>query len=259
MPRANRYLLPGYTYHLTHRCHNRSFLFRFAKDRTEYSHRLRAAVRAFDVSLLTFCVTSNHTHLLAKAATPEQISALMQKLEGEFAEYYNIRKKRSGAFWEGRYHCTMIEDGVHLWNCMRYIDLNMVRAGIVKHPSEWSWCGYRELTGIRQRYRMLDEAEILGRFGAASREKFGAYYREVIGDALRRCQLSREAIWTESIAVGSESFVNQIGEETRNRRKLSYEALPGNQWVVRETPTRYGSFSGRKNGSKPQCETRHEG
>jgi len=107
MPRANRCILPGYTDHLTHRCHNRSWLFRFARDRTEYCRRLRLAVKEFDVSLLTFCITSDHTHLLAQAEKLEQISARMQKLEGEFAEYYNIRKRRSGAFWSGRYHCTI--------------------------------------------------------------------------------------------------------------------------------------------------------
>ncbi|TFH14068.1 MAG: hypothetical protein E4H02_10605 [Lentisphaerales bacterium] len=60
MPRANRYILTGYVYHLTHRCHNRSFLFRFARDRTEYRRRLREAVKEFRISLLTYNITSNH-------------------------------------------------------------------------------------------------------------------------------------------------------------------------------------------------------
>ena len=102
MPRANRYILPGYIYHLTHRCHNRSFLFRFVRDRTEYRKRLRVTLKTFDLSLLAYCITSNHTHLLIKAKDPESISNFMQKLEGEFAEYYNFRKRRSGAFWGGR-------------------------------------------------------------------------------------------------------------------------------------------------------------
>jgi hypothetical protein len=48
MPRANRYFLPGGAYHLTHRCHNKSWLFRFARDRTEYCRRLRDCLRSFD-------------------------------------------------------------------------------------------------------------------------------------------------------------------------------------------------------------------
>lgn len=78
MPRANRYMLPGRTCHLTHRCHNRAFLFRFAGDRREYGRRLRLAVREFRISLLGYCITSNHTHLLARAEGVEAISAFMR-------------------------------------------------------------------------------------------------------------------------------------------------------------------------------------
>jgi hypothetical protein len=59
----------------------------------------------------------------------------MQEIEGQFAQAYNRRKKRSGSFWEGRYQCTMIEPGPYLWRCMVYIELNMVRAGVVRHPA----------------------------------------------------------------------------------------------------------------------------
>lgn len=57
MLRANRYILPGYVYHLTHRCHNRKFLLQRRLDRTEYCTRLRAAVRKYRISLFDFCVT----------------------------------------------------------------------------------------------------------------------------------------------------------------------------------------------------------
>ncbi len=156
MPPANRYILPGYIYHLTHRCHNRSFLFRFVRDRTEYRMRLRATLKTFDLSLLGYCITSNHTHLLIKAEDSESISNFMQKLEGEFAEYYNFRKQRSGAFWGGRYDCAMIDSGIYLWNCMKYIDLNMVRAGVVTHPKDWLQGGYIEIQNPPSRYSIIN-------------------------------------------------------------------------------------------------------
>ena len=74
MPRANRYILPGYVYHLTDRCHDQKFLLKFAKDREQYRRRLREAVREFKVSLLTYNTTCNHVHLVAYADTAEQIS-----------------------------------------------------------------------------------------------------------------------------------------------------------------------------------------
>ena len=83
MPRSNRYILPGCAYHVTHRCHDRSSLLRFGLDRTEYVKRLRLALEIYPVHLLCYCITSNHIHLLLTAETPDGVSSLMQRLEGE--------------------------------------------------------------------------------------------------------------------------------------------------------------------------------
>ena len=58
---------------------------------------------------------------------------------------YNQRKNRNGAFWEDRYHATAVSSDRHLIQCIAYIDLNMVRAGVVNHPSEWNFGGYNEI------------------------------------------------------------------------------------------------------------------
>ena len=239
MPRANRYILPGYIYHLTHRCHNRSFLFRFVRDRNEYRKRLRVALKTFNLSLLAYCITSNHTHLLIKAEDSESISNFMQKLEGEFAEYYNFRKRRSGAFWGGRYNCAMIDSGRYLWNCMKYIDLNMVRARVVENPSDWEWCGYNEIIGKRKRYCLLEIPEILLQSQCSSLKELRATYIDIIDEALARRDFSRDPVWTESIAVGSQSFVKQIEEKTKNRIKLSIEDTGSSRWVIRESDVSY--------------------
>ena len=75
MPRANRYVVPGMVYHVTHRCHDRSFLLRFACDRDEYRERLRRAVKLYDLSVLGYTITSNHTHLLIHSESTEALSA----------------------------------------------------------------------------------------------------------------------------------------------------------------------------------------
>ena len=218
MPRANRYILPGYIYHLTHRCHNRSFLFRFVRDRIEYRKRLRATLKIFDLLLLAYCITSNHTHLLIKAEDSESISNFMQKLEGEFAEYYNFRKKRSGAFWGGRYNCAMIDSGAYLWNCMKYID-HMVRAKVVEKPSDWEWCGYNEIIGKRKRYCLLDIPEILLQSQCSSLKELRTTYISIIDEALARRDFNRDPVWTESIAVGSKPFVDKTVQIQTKRSK----------------------------------------
>ena len=221
MSRANRVHLPGMICHLTHRCHNRSFLLKFACDRSEHRERLRLASQKFHVSLLNYCHTSNHTHDIAIEFQKGGISRMMQTLEGDFAGAFNRRKNRRGAFWEDRYHCTMVENGEHLWNCIQYVDLNMVRAGVVLHPSEWQWCGYQELMGERTRYRLLDMNLLLELLGMPDVESFRFEYEMRIQSAIDRKKLSREKCWTESIAVGSKSYVTRIAAALRYERRRS--------------------------------------
>ena len=101
-------------------------------------------------------VTSNHIHLLVKDGQErEVIPQTMQLIAGRAGQEYNQRKNRNGAFWEDCYLATAVEAGQHLIQCMVYIDLNMVRTGVVTHPSEWPFSGYNEIQNPRQRYSLL--------------------------------------------------------------------------------------------------------
>ena len=240
MPRGKRYIVPGHTYHLTHRCHNREFLLKFQKDRTVYWRMLRERVRKFGISLFNACVTSNHVHLLLRpdpSGALESLSRFMQSLEGDFSQYYNRRKRRQNAFWGDRYHGTMIEFGEHLWKCLLYIDLNMVRAGVVGHPREWEWTGYQELMGLRKRYRLLDVPTLMEYLGAGTEQSFRENYAYCLDEAIEREELKRDAKWTESLAVGSEAYVKKVGRGIRNRMKVDVveDEEDRSTWVVRES------------------------
>lgn len=143
-------------YHLTHRCHNREFLLKFAKHRDLYLDLLRTSRRRFRVRILDYVITSNHIHLLVWAGQGQQIPLFMRYVQGEFAQQCNLLKKRHGSVWQDRYHATLIQNGPHLSRCLFYIAFNMIRAGVVEHPGKWKHCGYHELTGKRQRYRIAD-------------------------------------------------------------------------------------------------------
>ena len=112
-------------------------MLRFAKDRDAYQEMLRQKLRDCPVSLFNYCLTSNHVHLLLHTDTMDALPAWMKSPAGEFGQAYNRRKKRSGAYWRDRYHSTWIDGGQYLWRCLLYIDLNMVRAGVVSHLQEW--------------------------------------------------------------------------------------------------------------------------
>ena len=158
MPRAHRTFAPDLVWHLTHRCHKKEFLLRFARDRRRWVSFLNEATRRFDLGVLNHTVARNHIHLLVLGRGAEEIARSMQWIAGRTAQEYNQRRGRRGAFWEDRYHATAVEAGEHLARCLVYIDLNMVRASVVSHPAAWADSGYREIQGSRQRYRAVDVA-----------------------------------------------------------------------------------------------------
>ena len=204
---------------------------------------LRQRIELYNTPLLGYCLTSNHVHLLVTATSETNISQFMDALEGDFAQQYNIRKKRSGSFWAGRYHATAVEDHLYLWNCLLYIDLNMVRAGVVGHPTEWSWCSYGELIGSRKRYRLIDQdhfEDVVGQHPDS--ETFRANYTGSIEQRISSGDEARRDIWTESLAVGSERYVQRIAEVVNNRRALDTEQIadPGSDgWVLKESRPAY--------------------
>ncbi len=161
MPRANRHYLAGYIWHITHRCHKREFLLKFAKDKQRWLNWLFEAKKRFGLCILNYIVTSNHIHLLVVDNKKDVISKSIQLIAGRTGQEYNQRKNRKGAYWEDRYHATAVEAGKHLIQCLVYIDLNMVRAGEVQHPSKWPFGGFNEIHNPRQRYSLIELVQYL--------------------------------------------------------------------------------------------------
>lgn len=250
MPRASVYLLDGLTYHLTHRCHNRDRHLRFAHDRDVYRGWLREGVKRHRVPVYAYCITHNHVHVVARADSAEAVSAFMHLAAGSTAKQYNLRRKHEGSLWEHPFHCTAIENGRHLLNCMVYVDLNMVRAGVVKHPRDWPWCSYGELTGARTRYRMLSLDRILESLEVASLDQFRRLYVDAVEARLATGALSREAHWSESLAVGSQGFVAHAEEWYPRRMYLDrtpVSPVAPEVWMVRERDPGYTVDRGTEN------------
>jgi putative transposase len=101
------------------------------------------------LDILNYTVTSNHIHLLVYDGQVNIIPDSIQLIAGRTGREYNQRKNRRGAFWEDRYHATAVESNTHLIRCMAYIDLNMVRAGVVRHPGKWKYGGYNAKLGAK--------------------------------------------------------------------------------------------------------------
>ncbi len=211
MTRANRHYIPNCVWHITHRCHKREFLLRFLKDRKRWKYWIFEAKKRYGLRILNYAITSNHIHLLVIDSGREVIPKSIQLVAGRTAQEYNQRRKRKGAFWEDRYHATAVATDHHFRRCLIYIDLNMVRAGVVKHPSEWIMSGYNEIQNPPERYGLIDLNGLIELCGLLNIDQMKNEYKQWVEDSINDNGSSRESCWTESIAVGNRHFV----EDTR--------------------------------------------
>ena len=115
----------------------------------------------------------------------------MQLVASRTAQEYNWRKKRKGAYWEDRYHATAIERDDHLFRCIVYLDLNMVRAGVVTHPSDWGFSGYNEIQNPRQRYALINYKRLMERLNIQTVERLKKSHNGWIEKALTHLSASK--------------------------------------------------------------------
>jgi putative transposase len=242
MPRANRYRLAGHVWHLTERCHRKHFLLKFARDRRAWIKWLYEARKRFGLSVLNYQVTSNHVHLLALDRGEDEIARSMQLIAGCVGRAYNRRKRRLGAFWEDCYHATAVDTDEHLARCFTYIDLNMVRAGVVDHPRHWPEAGYHEIQRPPERYRIIDR-EALCALLATTDEKLAALQNEWIEAALAKGNPDREPQWSEAVAVGRRCFVEAVQRDLGARAQYRHVEDIDGASVLRDPAPAYGAHS----------------
>ena len=208
MPRANRVFAKGHIWHITHRCHQQSFLLKFARDRRRWRNWLFEARRRYGLCVLNDIATSNHIHLLVADCGNLEIAQSMQLIAGRTAQEYNQRKNRKGAFWEDRYHATAVQTDHHLVRCLSYIDLNMVRAGVVRHPQDWEVSGYNEIQNPRSRKGIVDHKALCKLVGVLAIRELQRVHADWIDAAIGETR--RDPVWTESLAVGDEKFLTNM-------------------------------------------------
>lgn len=240
MPRANRHFLPGYVWHITHRCHRREFLLKFARDRRRWLFWLFEAKRRYGLCVLNYVVTSNHIHLLVQDRGRGEIAQSLQLVAGRTAQEYNRRKDRLGAYWQDRYHATAVDTEGYLARCLVYIDLNMVRAGVVRHPAEWETGGFREIQAPPKRYRIIDQDALLRLFGFKEWPTLQKLHAQWVEDAICAEGSRREEAWSSSLAVGGPAFVAgvkaRLGVRAAHRQVSDLDAGS----CLREAPLPYG-------------------
>jgi len=135
--------------HIIQRGNDRMPCFRTEGDYLVYLALLRQLSHRHACKVHAYCLMTNHVHLLLTAGSPEGCTALMHGLAHRYAHYFNRRYERTGTLWEGRFRSCLVESSSYVLACYRYIEMNPVRAGMVKHPSAYVWSSYTANSGAR--------------------------------------------------------------------------------------------------------------
>ena len=123
---------------MTQRGNGRRFILDSDTDRSVYLDLLKQSLALHVVAMLGYCLMSNHVHLVLVPGRAESLGLALKHAHGRYASYWNAIHHSSGHVWQGRYYSCPLDDA-HLWEALRYTELNPVRAGLVAESASWTW------------------------------------------------------------------------------------------------------------------------
>lgn len=217
--------MAGIPQHIVQRGNNRQSCFFDDHDRFRYLADLEEATVRHEVELHAWVLMSNHVHLLATPHTDRALSRMMQTLGSRYVRWFNDRHERSGALWEGRFHASLVDSEVYLLSCMRYIELNPLRANLVQHPADYRWSSFAaNALGLSDRLVSAHPAYLALR---ATRQARLAAYLRLCAKGLEDEMLTaiRVAVNSEFV-LGSDEFKTRIEAMTKRPTRMRKSGRP---------------------------------
>ena len=210
MPRQPRYFYPGIVVHVVQRGNDRAPVFVSPDDRQYYLAYWSEAARVHDVAIHAYVLMGNHVHLLLSPSRNDSLPRAVQAVGRRYVRRFNTVHGRTGTLWEGRYRATAVESEQYLFVCMRYIELNPVRAGIVKHPLEYPWSS-AHANAIGKRDPLVKPHPLFAAIGNSIDERQRAYLpgltAPIESEALSAIRDATNFEW----ALGGSAFCAGIG------------------------------------------------
>ena len=219
MPRRPRMYLPGVPCHVIQRGNNREATFFAEQDYQFYLECLNDATRKYHVNIHAYVLMTNHVHLLMTPDAKESISLVMQSIGRRYVQYINKLYRRTGTLWESRHKASLVDSECYLLACSRYIEMNPVRASMVKHPSEYQWTSYMSNAhgDVNKLITRHDVYTGLGLTEGSRQRAYAALFETVVDK--NEIQLIRNAA-RFSMPTGDSRFQQQI--ERALKRKVGY-------------------------------------
>ena len=218
MARLPRFFVPGLPLHVVQRGNNRAPIFDGPGDLAFYRESVCHSARKHGVSIHAYVFMTNHVHLLATPTTAASLPKMLQAIGRVYVQYFNSVHRRTGTLWEGRYKAAIVDDERYLLTCMRYIELNPVRAGMVADPADYPWSSHGanaygavdRLIAPHAEYRQLDKTANARR----------AAYRELFRSSVEAAELHAIRDATHNAwALGGREFREKIASLNRRSER----------------------------------------
>ena len=216
MARLPRFILPGQPQHVILRGNNRTEIFCAKADYRFYLDKLRLACEKHGCDIHAYVLMTNHVHLLITPHEEQSLSKALQMLGRYYVQFFNHCYRRTGTLWEGRYKATLIDSETYLLTCMRYIELNPIRAGMVAHPSEYPWSSYG-CNALGQIDKLVNPHPLYRRLGRTDEERRSAY-QQLFAYPISEGSINaiREAT-NKAWVLGNDRFKQSIQEKLERR------------------------------------------
>jgi len=215
MARPLRIEYPGAVYHITSRGNAQEKVYLDDADREAFLEILGQVVERFNWLCHTYCLMTNHYHLLVETVDPT-LSRGMRQLNGVYTQAFNRKHQRVGHVFQGRFKAILVEKEAHLLELSRYVVLNPVRAGLVRAAKDWQWSSYRATAGLTDPAPFLTTDWILSQFGE-DKVKAQKLYRRFVS------QGRGVSPWEElkgQIYLGSDDFIKNLPQPCERLKEI---------------------------------------
>jgi putative transposase len=149
MPRLARTVFSGVAHHITQRGNRREDVFFSDEDRAAYLRWLGEYCAKYKVSVLAYCLMTNHIHVVAVPQKEDALEKVFRPLHTRYAQRINRAKKWKGHLWQGRFFSSALDD-TYLWAALRYVERNPVRARIVRRAENYKWSSAAAHCGLKE-------------------------------------------------------------------------------------------------------------
>ncbi len=158
MSRSARIAIVDFPHHITQRGNNKNTIFFDDEDYSKYLTLLEKYKTKYYLDIFSYTLMPNHIHVKAIPKQLDSFSRTFNYTQMCYTQYFNKKYKKVGHLWQSRFFSCPLDEQ-HTYAVTKYIELNPVRAKLVKNPEDWKWSSARDHLDIEQGIISLSSRE----------------------------------------------------------------------------------------------------